>query len=63
MLQTVDADVIQQWEEETADVVSEEITAVCGLSCSSSSAADAAEEWTEADVDAAMTAACGSSCF
>ena len=62
MLQTVDVDAIQQWEEaETADVVSAEITAACGLSCYSSSAADAAVEWAEAA--AAMTAACGSSFF
>ncbi len=44
MLQTVDVAVIQQWEEAETAVVSAEITAACGLSCYSSSAADAAAE-------------------
>ncbi len=64
MLQTVDAAVIQQWEEATADAVSAAVTtAACGLSFSLSSAADAAADMTEADAAVAMTAACGSSFF
>ncbi len=60
MLQTVDADV-SQWEEtETAGAASAETTAACGLSFFSSAAADAAA--TGASADAAMTA-CGSSFF
>ena len=59
MLQIVDVDVIQEWEEaETADAA--EITAVCGSSFYSSAAA-AAAEWEEAA--AATTAVCGSSFF
>ncbi len=64
MLQTVDADVIQQWEEATAAAVLAAITAACGSSFFLSSAADAAADLTEADADAAeTTAACGSSFF
>ena len=50
MLQTVDAAVIQQWEEATADAVSAAVTtAACGLSFSLSSAADVVSA---ADADA-----------
>ena len=51
MLQTVDADVIQQWAEATADVVSAATTAACGSSFFLSSAADAASV-TDVAVDA-----------